>query len=136
MSERPADLGLISPTGTQHEVVRVLRVDPPDRVLVDAAGLATSVALFRVAGSWLGIANSCIHRGWPLYDGQLLEEHDSKHAPGTVCVKCPLHGLVLSLSSGRACATPGRGRRVDVFEVRDPADWLDQQMHAPAGGSS
>lgn len=117
-------------------VTAVLRSDPPDRVLVEADGIETAVALFRAPDNWHGIADACIHRSWPLYEGQLLEAHDSTHVPGTLCVKCPLHGLVLSLSSGRACATPGRGRRIPVFEVSDPTGWLDEQMRAHAGGKS
>ena len=72
-------------------------------ILVDGR----EVALFNVEGRFLAVANRCPHRGGPLSRGHL--ETVNRDDPGTVpipAVRCPLHGWLFDLTSGRCLNQP------------------------------
>ena len=56
------------------------------------------VALFNVGGRYYAIGNRCPHRSGPLFRGR-VEEVEGKPA-----VRCPLHGWLFELATGR-CLT-------------------------------
>src|SRR5215813_10275021 len=58
------------------------------------AGTRT-VAVFRVNGKVFALANTCVHKGASLCEGDIAEN-------GTV-VRCPWHNWSFELASGRHC---------------------------------
>ncbi len=58
------------------------------------------VAVFNVEGRLYGIGNRCPHRGGPLAWGHL------ETVLGTVAVRCPLHGWLFDLRTGRCLNQP------------------------------
>jgi len=92
----------------------------PDRVAARVEGIAPEVLVFWTDDGPRAIANECVHRGMPLEDAEVLSEHGETHAAQTTCIKCPFHGLVVSLESGLSCST-GRGVPIPTFAVRTPA---------------
>ncbi|MBV1892559.1 MAG: Rieske 2Fe-2S domain-containing protein [Ilumatobacteraceae bacterium] len=87
-----------------------------DRVAVTVSGIEPEILVVSTDEGLRAIANVCIHRGFALDAATLLTEHDENHRSGTTCIKCPLHGLILSLDTGLACRT-GKGQRIPTFEV-------------------
>ena len=59
------------------------------------------VALFHAEGHFYALGNRCPHRSGPLVKGR-METFD-----GTLAVRCPIHGWLFELSSGRCLTRPG-----------------------------
>lgn len=55
------------------------------------------VALFNVDGTFYALDNTCIHRGGPLGDGDLLETE----------VTCPWHGWTYDVKTGQCTSGSG-----------------------------
>lgn len=75
------------------------------------------VALFNVAGQLFALDNRCPHREGPLSRGQVESvavphlqptPHGAEEGEGrTLAVRCPLHGWLFDLKSGRCLNQPG-----------------------------
>lgn len=65
-----------------------------------------SLALFRINNEYFAIANSCLHRGGPLGEGEV-----SGHE-----VTCPWHGWKFNLVDGSFSMVPTL--KVKIFKVR------------------
>ncbi|HSD15962.1 MAG TPA: nitrite reductase small subunit NirD [Thermomonas sp.] len=73
------------------------------------------IALFRpAAGRVLALADRCPHKGGPLSQG--IVSGDS--------VTCPLHGWIIGLDSGQACAPDVGCARKYPAQLRDGEVWL------------
>lgn len=59
------------------------------------------VALFNVEGRIFAIDNKCPHRGGPLVRGRLETTPE-----GSIAVRCPIHGWLFDLKSGRCLNQP------------------------------
>jgi nitrite reductase (NADH) small subunit len=77
-------------------------------VAVDAGG--KKIAIFNAGGKFYAIANTCVHRGGPLAEGDL---------EGTV-VTCPWHGWEYDVTTGTALTDPSK--KVSCFEVQEQGD--------------
>ena len=75
---------------------------------VEVAG--KKIALFNAAGNFYAIADSCVHRGGPLGEGEL---------EGTL-VTCPWHGWQYDVTTG--CNTDDSKIQVASFPVRLEGD--------------
>ena len=75
---------------------------------VEVAG--KKIALFNAAGNFYAIADSCVHRGGPLGEGEL---------EGTT-VTCPWHGWQYDVTTG--CNTDDSKIQVASFPVRLEGD--------------
>jgi nitrite reductase (NADH) small subunit len=75
------------------------------------AGTRT-VAVFRVSGRIYALANTCVHKGASLCDGDIAEN-------GTV-VRCPWHNWSFDLASGQHCLDPKEKLR--TYDVRLDGD--------------
>lgn len=80
-----------------------------DRGRVVAIG-ARRIAVYRHAGGWYALKDSCPHANLPLVDGAL--------ADGTVT--CPFHGWTFDLADG----TGPQGTRVASYPIRERDDGL------------
>ena len=68
------------------------------------------VALFNVAGQLFALDNRCPHREGPLSRGQVesVQLEQGQSPKGAVpAVRCPLHGWLFDLKSGRCLNQPG-----------------------------
>ena len=72
-------------------------------------------ALANVDGSFHAINNTCLHRGWPLGQGEL---------EGKV-VTCPWHGWQYDVTSGKVTMNPSVGVDCYAVEVRGEDVWVD-----------
>ena len=61
------------------------------------------VALFNVAGQIHAVTNRCPHRSGPLAKGKV------ETAEGKPAIRCPLHGWLFELETGRCLTRPGAG---------------------------
>jgi nitrite reductase (NADH) small subunit len=73
---------------------------------------ARTVAVFRANGKIFALANTCVHKGASLCEGDIAEN-------GTV-VRCPWHNWSFELASGRHCLDPKEKLR--TYEVRLDGD--------------
>jgi nitrite reductase (NADH) small subunit len=78
-------------------------VPPGESGVIELEG--KEVALFNVEGRFYAIANRCPHRGAPLSRGRVEE----------AAVRCPLHGWLFDLESGRCLNQPEAA--VAVYKV-------------------
>lgn len=83
--------------------------------LVEVGG--QSIAVFKVAGSYYAIENTCPHAGGPLAEGPLADE----------VVTCPWHGSRFNVKTGAVLAPPAT-RGVKSFPVRVTADDVEVQI--------
>jgi len=77
-----------------HVKRSTLNVPPGSSQVIELEG--EEVAVFNVKGRLYGIANRCPHRGGPLSRGKLEGK----------AVRCPLHGYLFDLKSGRCLNQP------------------------------
>ncbi|MCM8811552.1 MAG: nitrite reductase small subunit NirD [Candidatus Omnitrophica bacterium] len=83
-------------SGQRVRVASAADVPPGGSCLVQVDG--KDVALFNVDGRFFAVGNRCPHRSGPLVRGR-VEKIEEKCA-----VRCPLHGWLFDLESGR-CLT-------------------------------
>ncbi|MBI1953737.1 MAG: Rieske 2Fe-2S domain-containing protein [Candidatus Omnitrophica bacterium] len=84
-------------------------VAKPEEIPPGASKLVTvdgkEVALFNVEGCLYALGNRCPHRGGPLVRGRLERLPDS----GAWAVRCPIHGWLFDLASGKNATGPHAG---------------------------
>jgi len=68
------------------------------------------VALFNVEGTLYALGNRCAHRSGPLVKGKVEKVEE------TLAVRCPIHGWLFELATGRCLTRPTAG--VPSFPVR------------------
>ncbi len=68
------------------------------------------IALFNINGNFYAISNTCLHRGGPLAEGSIDEEH----------VICPLHGWEYDIPSGKCITNPTL--TIERFDVKIEGD--------------
>ena len=61
------------------------------------------VAVFNVNGVYYAVGNRCPHRSGPLFRGKV------EQVEGTLAVRCPLHGWLFELATGRCLTRAGAG---------------------------
>lgn len=69
------------------------------------------VALFQVEGILYAVGNRCPHRSGPLVKGQVLKREET----GEWAVRCPIHGWLFDLKSGRCLTRPSA--RIPTYPV-------------------
>ena len=76
------------------------------------------VAVFNIEGRLYAIGNRCPHRGGPLVRGTL------EHRPDTgPAVRCPIHGWLFDLSTGRCINQPAAACM--AYHATDAGGMLD-----------
>jgi len=58
------------------------------------------VALFNVEGMFYALGNRCAHRSGPLVKGKVEKVEE------TLAVRCPIHGWLFELATGRCLTRP------------------------------
>ena len=84
-----------------------MSIDPLDvgeRRVVTVEG--EPVAVFNVEGQYRAIGNRCPHRGGPLSRGRLEPLPPEASPSGGVAVRCPIHGWLFDLATGRCLNQP------------------------------
>ena len=76
--------------------MKLEEIPPGSSQLVTVEG--KEVALFNVEGQLYAVGNRCPHRSGPLVRGHV------EQVEGTVAVRCPIHGWLFELATGR-CLT-------------------------------
>ena len=84
------------------------------------------VALFNVDGAYYAVDGRCPHRSGPLAKGKV------ETVEGKLAVRCPLHGWLFELESGRCLTRPGAGVSTYPVECREDGVFLG----APQGQTS
>lgn len=79
------------------------------------------IAVFKVAGAYYAIDNSCSHAGGSLADGALEEK----------VVQCPLHGAKFDVATGEVLGAPAI-RRVAKYPLRVTGTTIEVQIGAVA----
>ncbi len=82
------------------------------------------VALFNVDGAYYAVGGRCPHRSGPLAKGKVERVPGTETVPGTdvssgtdvLAVRCPLHGWLFELSTGRCLTRPTAS--IPTFPVR------------------
>ncbi len=80
---------------------------PGQSLLVTVDG--KEVALFNVEGRLYAIGNRCPHRSGPLVRGRVemvSETHSPNEGPEILAVRCPIHGWLFELATGRCLTRP------------------------------
>lgn len=84
------------------------------------------VALFNVEGRYYAVGGRCPHRSGPLAKGKV------ERIEGKFVVRCPLHGWLFELETGRCLTRPGAGVPSYPVECRSDGVFLG----APQGEAS
>lgn len=77
---------------------------PPGQARLVAAH-GQEVAVFNVEGQLYAVGNRCPHRSGPLVRGRI----ERVWAEGILTVRCPIHGWLFDLSTGRCLTRAGAG---------------------------
>lgn len=93
--------------------MEVESLKPGESGLVVADG--QEVALFNVEGRLYAIGNRCPHRSGPLFRGRIETVPDPETGSATTAVRCPIHGWLFELATGRCLTRPRAG--VPVYSV-------------------
>jgi len=59
--------------------------------------------VFNVDGTYYAVGNRCPHRSGPLFRGKVEKVEE------TLAVRCPLHGWLFELATGRCLTRPSAG---------------------------
>ncbi len=84
------------------------------------------VALFNVDGTYYAVGGRCPHRSGPLAKGTV------ETVEGKPAIRCPLHGWLFELETGRCLTRPGAGVPSYPAECREDGVFLG----APQGEAS
>lgn len=89
-----------------HQVAKVGELSPGGSLLVLVDG--KEAALFNVGGQIHAVTNRCPHRSGPLVKGSVETVADPADpaAKPVLAVRCPIHGWLFELSSGRCLTRP------------------------------
>ena len=92
------------------------------------------VALFNVDGTYYAVGGRCPHRSGPLARGKVERVPGTGTVPGTdvLAIRCPLHGWLFELETGRCLTRPGAGVPSYPAECREDGVFLG----APQGEAS
>ena len=82
-----------------HPVAKWEDIPPGQSALVTVDG--KEVAVFNVEGRYYAVGNRCPHRSGPLVRGQI------ESVDGVAAVRCPLHGWLFELGTGRGLTRAG-----------------------------
>ena len=99
-------------------------IPPGQSVAVTVEG--KEVALFNVEGIYYAIGGRCPHRSGPLARGRV------ETVEGKPAVRCPLHGWLFELETGRCLTRPGAGVLCYPVECREEG----VSLGAPQGTAS
>ena len=91
----------------EQQVAKQAEIPLGQSALVTVEG--KEVALFNVEEHYYAVGNRCPHRSGPLFRGKV------ETVNGVPAVRCPLHGWLFELSTGRCLTRPGAG--VSVYPV-------------------
>jgi len=78
--------------------MKLEEIPPGTSQLVTVEG--KEVALFNVEGRLYAVGNRCPHRSGPLVRGRIEKVDD------TLAVRCPIHGWLFDLATGRCLTRP------------------------------
>ena len=117
-------------------------VQPGDLLPGQSVGVTVEgkeVALFNVDGAYYAVGGRCPHRSGPLSKGK-VEMVTEQSVPGTgivpgtpvLAVRCPLHGWLFELETGRCLTRPGAAVPTYPAECRQEGVFLG----APRGTAS
>ncbi len=100
------------------------------------------VALFNVDGAYYAVGGRCPHRSGPLAKGRVEKVPGTAAAvPGTdvrpgaevLAVRCPLHGWLFELETGKCLTRPGSGVAVYPVSCQGEALFLGPPEGEAAG---
>ncbi len=94
----------------RRSVLKLEEIPPGSSKLVSIEG--KEVALFNVEGRFYALGNRCPHRSGPLVRGRIETLPDS----GTLAVRCPIHGWLFELATGKAVA-PAEASPIPSYEA-------------------
>ena len=92
---------------SKQPVAAEAEVPPGSAKLVTVDG--KEVALIHAEGNLYAIGNRCPHRSGPLVRGKVErvpENPAESSSPTTLAVRCPIHGWLFELSTGRCLTRP------------------------------
>jgi len=105
-------------------VAKVEALQPGGRCVVPVDG--EDVALFNIEGRYFAIANRCPHRGGPLSRGHVeivpaAEDRPTERSPAvpTIAVRCPIHGWLFDVRTGRCLNQPQAGTSAYAVTCRN-----------------
>jgi len=75
----------------------------------------TTLAIANVDGKFYAINNTCLHRGGPLGEGELLGRN----------VTCPWHGWQYDVTTGKLTMNPSVGVRCYSLQIRGEDIWVE-----------
>ena len=111
-------------------------VPPGSSRLVTVDG--REVALFNVEGRLYAVGNRCPHRSGPLVRGHIETapvpgEGCSVQGSGAVAVRCPIHGWLFDLETGRSLTRAGSSTPVYPVFCEEGMIYLGLPQGQPAG---
>ena len=117
-------------TEQRTPVARAEEIPPGVSRLVNVEG--KDVALFNVEGKFYAIGNRCPHRSGPLSKGRVETVPDS---PGTIAVRCPIHGWLFELETGRCLTRTSASTPIFPVTCEDGEICLGPQQGETTGPS-
>ena len=126
-------------TEQRTPVARAEEIPPGASRLVNVEG--KEVALFNVEGKFYAVGNRCPHRSGPLSRGRVetvpvAEEGQPQVAPpGTVVVRCPIHGWLFELETGKCLTRTSASTPIFPVTCEDGEICLGSQQGETAGPS-
>ena len=94
-----------------------LTAPPPGEARVLLAH-GKEAAVFNVQGRLYAVGNRCPHRSGPLFRGRVemvVDPDAGGHGVERPAVRCPIHGWIFDLETGRCLTRPGAG--IPTFPV-------------------
>ena len=114
----------------EQRVAKPEDLSPGQSVAVMVEG--KEVALFNVDGSYYAVGGRCPHRSGPLAKGKLEKVPGLQPGTEILAIRCPLHGWLFELETGRCLTRPGAGVPSYPAECREEGVFLG----APQGEAS
>jgi nitrite reductase/ring-hydroxylating ferredoxin subunit len=97
----------------------VAEIPDGERKMLEVDG--TSIGVFRYAGAWYALQNSCLHRGGPVCSGNLVDS----------VLTCPWHGYEYNITTGELLLDTTTRLPMYPVEVRGDDVFIRVPVHRP-----